>query len=301
MNCKLVYNEIISYKSFEKNPIDFSKYEQCNFGCLSDVYMSKKHVIKKYNIKNAYEDRIDKNLLSNCLREVFMTKEAHSILDTSSNCLDYFLVEDEYNFYIRIERIEGNDLNTITNSSLIKGETISPVFIKKLGLWLFESLNALFKNGIVHGDIKLDNIIYQPVEDKFYLIDFGHSYSISPKYNNRLRFKKDILIGTYIFLSPNYIKCFEEDRINNNVIINKDLWAAGMCVFEMYNFYIPFQEEINNLLELRNFTQVRELISNIKIEHLLMSDDDKSIKNTLLFILQTKTPPIGTIINKFVS
>ena len=64
---------------------------------------------------------------------------------------------------------------------------------------LFEILHYLHQRAIAHRDIKLYNILYDPVEKKLKLIDFG----ICRKYRRRgYKFDMLTITGTLFYRAP---------------------------------------------------------------------------------------------------
>jgi serine/threonine protein kinase len=85
-------------------------------------------------------------------------------------------------------------------------------------------------NGVVHGDVKLENVLLQsfkPIQVK--LCDFGLSFLS--------HFDKHTLSGTTEFLSPEMVAGVQEGV---HISFPVDLLALGIIAFEMYYGFPPF-------------------------------------------------------------
>ena len=70
---------------------------------------------------------------------------------------------------------------SISLSNYIKKNLLTPIEVVKLNNSIIEYLNiiipALYKNGVVHGDIKPDNLMFNMSDNnKLVMIDWGLSY-----------------------------------------------------------------------------------------------------------------------------
>jgi len=90
---------------------------------------------------------------------------------------------------------------------------------------LFEAIDYCHSKGIVHGDIKRDNVLF--VNQKAYLIDFGHAGY----------YKEDepdgCDMGTYGYLPP-------ETLADHRHHYSRDLWAVGIIILRLISDRVPF-------------------------------------------------------------
>lgn len=94
---------------------------------------------------------------------------------------------------------------------------------------LVNAVACLHSNGIIHGDIKPENIMVE--DDEIFLIDFGCSR----------RIKEDEYfhshIGTLSYMSP--------EMILHHYNTKTDMWNVGLVVFVLYFGFHPFQNYKN--------------------------------------------------------
>ncbi|KAJ5946758.1 hypothetical protein N7454_003597 [Penicillium verhagenii] len=111
---------------------------------------------------------------------------------------------------------------------------------------LASGLMALHRCGIVHGDLKADNVVVfssldRPSLSLAKLSDFGHSILVGSTPKKRSRY-----LGTTLYNAPEV--AFQEDRpIPIEQLHKCDIWAFGLCVWEILadgNSY--FQSEWRN-------------------------------------------------------
>ena len=87
---------------------------------------------------------------------------------------------------------------------------------------LARGLQECHRNGIVHGDVKPDNIIYVESKDKYNLIDFGSSRQLDPNTKTCL-----IESTTYLYAAPEVMmKCEPVDE-------SYDIWSFGKVCSEI--------------------------------------------------------------------
>ncbi len=121
--------------------------------------------------------------------------------------------------YAVLPFVEGQSLR-----KKLGGGSIEWTFVLDIGIRLLESLCNAHDNGIIHGDIKPENIILNESADKnsVTLIDFGLSWrediGLSPT---------ESLIGTLNYLSPE-----QGGLTQNRVDQRSDLYSVGVVMYE---------------------------------------------------------------------
>lgn len=130
--------------------------------------------------------------------------------------------------YIVMELIEGGNLRQLiaSNQSLAVPTTI------RLGLQMASSFKAIHPQGIIHRDVKPENILYRPLpsgELHFLLTDFGVA---------RLHEQSNTLTGqslmTYEYASPEQ---FNDPRA---VGLASDYYSLGVVLYECLHGSVPF-------------------------------------------------------------
>lgn len=97
-------------------------------------------------------------------------------------------------YLLAMQFIEGKTLD----HSVKKHKAINPEDITWVTQRTLQALYCLHSNGVIHGDVKPNNIIVQPEKHNAYLVDFGLS-SIRPKATSKA-------IGyTSVFASPEVV------------------------------------------------------------------------------------------------
>lgn len=210
-NIKKLINSTIEFYKIEKiiaennNSVIFKAYDDENkrdvcikFFCNTLPYLKEK-------IKNEHFIQNYCRLLNENIPEVY----------------DFFSYTFDGKIYIAIvmELIDGMSINGKSRNWDL-GKKIK--FMK----WLINIICDLHKNNIIHGDIKLENII----EDKngnFYLIDFGYSFEL----NDSIKKKK---FGTQSYCSPELAQyCLYSNELQ--LVKNKIKQTNDKNLIKIYN------------------------------------------------------------------
>jgi len=146
----------------------------------------------------------------------------------------YAQYEDEEHVQLVLEYIKGYDLFTILTCHCIcfrfsQNETIAHIRV------VLNCLKYLHDNGIIHGDIKLENILLSN-NNVIKLVDFGHSVDTDWK-----KFRT----GTDSYMSPEVIQDIKSDPIKAEV------WCIGVLMYEMLSGKVPFKGKNEDELYLK--------------------------------------------------
>ena len=140
--------------------------------------------------------------------------------------LDVF--EDQSSIYIVTEFIQGSSLIKIVQAA--KSEQI----VKLMAVQLFEGLAYLQDMGVVHRDIKHENIMASVSEEtdevtlKF--IDFGFAQVM---YQEEYA---DEMFGTLAYCSPEILLGLQHN-------LKTDVWSLGVVIYELLSGKFPFVGE----------------------------------------------------------
>lgn len=128
--------------------------------------------------------------------------------------------------YIVMEYLEGNDLKEL----LDKRESLSSTERLSVAAQVTKGLAYAHQNGIVHRDIKPDNI--RVLEDgQAKIMDFGIAHIPSSEIT-----KSGLTVGTWDYMSPEQITGEKIDR-------RTDIWSLGVIIYEMLAARRPFECE----------------------------------------------------------
>jgi serine/threonine protein kinase len=221
-NIKKLINSKIEYYKIEKviaennNSIIFKAYddEYKRDVCIKFFLNTQPHLKEK--IKN----------------EHFIQKYCRFFNQNIPVVYDFFSYVSDEKIHIAIvmELIEGNSINGRTKYWDLEKKI-------KFMKWLINIISDLHKNNIIHGDIKLENII----EDKngvFYLIDFGYSFEL----NKSIKKKK---FGTQSYCSPELAQyCLYSNELQ--LTKNKSKQTNDQNLIKIYN------DEITDIISKMN-------------------------------------------------
>jgi serine/threonine protein kinase len=146
-------------------------------------------------------------------------------LEWSENDDEYILVMECSNRpnYLK-DKIQGK-LNPIKNEHKMKSFTSD----------ILEGLNYLHKGGIIHGDIKLENILYHVDKEEgthiMKLCDFGLSRVIDQSSG---KVYMETPVGSKHYMAP-------EIKSRSYVDAKVDMWALGVVLYKMSVAYKPTQ------------------------------------------------------------
>jgi len=152
--------------------------------------------------------------------------KAASALNHPNITTIYEIDEVEGECFICMEYVEGKSIK-----ELIKEKTSSIEEILKITIQIAEGLNAAHRKGIVHRDIKSDNIMLTE-EGLVKIMDFGLA---KLKGVSKLT-KTGTTLGTMQYMSPEQAQGIEVDQ-------RSDIFSFGVVLYEMLTGQLPFKGE----------------------------------------------------------
>ncbi len=127
--------------------------------------------------------------------------------------------------YIAMELVEGGNL-----LEKLDGKMMDIQEFLSTAIDICEALDAAHEKGIVHRDIKLENIMLTK-EGKIKIADFGlASITTSPRMTQAGQ-----VMGTPLYMPPEQIKGLPTDN-------RSDIYALGITFYEMLTGNVPFSE-----------------------------------------------------------
>ena len=262
------------------------------FGSVYKIeYNGKLFALKEINIHSKIKRE-------NLQYEIDIMEKLNKLLPDESpfpKLLDYYWSDNQ--LQILMEYLNGEELFSLITSK--EWKTLSSdrkdCLIIMICLQLLKAIKLLHDNGIVHRDIKLENVYvdYNKSQIKLnslYLLDFGFSCS-----------KDDYITcsngisGTYKYLSPQlsdkYIKKIKEP-IPFELMQKSDIWSFGVALYIMVYGKYHISDSDTNMLLIK-ISQYRYFIK-YPFEHKLFTPILKKI-----FSSAQDRPSIDELINIF--
>ncbi len=133
-------------------------------------------------------------------------------------------------YYLTMEYVEGTSLKQLIAS---RGRLPIPVTLT-VGKQLCRALEVAHEQGVIHRDIKPQNIVVEP-SGFLKVMDFGIARLATPAPGKGLT-QEGTSIGTPDYMSPEQLSGMELDA-------RSDLYAAGVVLFECVTGRVPFEAE----------------------------------------------------------
>ena len=206
-------NEIMKYSKYKRFKDNYEIIEEIGQGSFSKVYLSKNildnklYAVKKIDKENILEDNI------NISMEYW-----------EKNIFDYVKNVPHENIVKSIEYFENSDYIFFVYDYLPDGNLIK--CDKDIIRGIYNGLLYLYKNGIIHRDIKARNIIMK--NNTPYIIDFGLSKMQS---KNNLCYES---YGTLEYIAPEIL---EGKGYNHKC----DVWSFGIMLHALKYGDVPFK------------------------------------------------------------
>lgn len=134
---------------------------------------------------------------------------------------------DEGLDYLVMEHVEGSNLKDI----ILGGGPLLPERAVEIAVAICSALEAAHANGIVHRDIKPQNIIVMP-DNQIKVMDFG----IARAAGGSAMTQTGTILGTAQYISP-------EQAQGRTADPRSDLYSLGIVIYEMLTGKVPFDGE----------------------------------------------------------
>ena len=238
---------------------NLNKMTYCNHilgkGAFSEVYL-----VKDTNTNTLMAMKVIKEKSVDPIKKIYLQNEIEILKIINHPNIIKFYEEKRYHdkIYVFLEYCNGGSLRQYLYSN---PKPFSERLVQKIIKQILLGVNYLHNNGIIHRDLKLDNILihYNTKNDlinknifnaKIKIIDFNISYK-----NNT--FRPISFVGTLPNMAPSII--FNEMESNKEFYDEKvDIWSLGTLCYEMLfrNSLFPNiinKEELYNILKSGNF------------------------------------------------
>jgi p21-activated kinase 1 len=168
------------------------------------------------------KDQVDYNNIKNEVALMMLCHEEDSIL----KCIDAYDYKER--LWVFLELMDVGALTTMLEERRGKiDEKICAYILRKT----LEGLHYLHSRGIVHRDIKSDNILVN-MQGDIKIADFGYATQL-----NKQRKGTVSQVGTVCWMAPELIKL--KKKYNHKV----DIWSLGIFAFEIAEGEPPYLNE----------------------------------------------------------
>jgi serine/threonine protein kinase len=184
---------------------------------------NKLFVVKQIINSDKFDKNIKKQIKKTVLKEYIINKilkhqniiEIEGI-DIDKNCLLY-----KYD--------ESNDLLYYFNK-----DNYNSKYYFKYYIQIIDAVKYMHSLGIAHMDLKLENILYNPLNNKIKIIDFGHACFF--KKGNITLYNRGIKVTEY-YIPPEVWKgSYMSDKV--------DIWCCGILLYNFIYNTIPWMKSI---------------------------------------------------------
>ena len=149
------------------------------------------------------------------------------------------VIEDDKYFNLLQELCTGGELSQRAMTSQLKEKEIAKIFNQ-----IMSAVAYCHEKGIVHRDLKLENILFssESPDSPIKIIDFGLSVLLGKHDMNKENDSNDLKkygykrmkskVGTLFYISPEIIKGSYDEKC--------DIWACGVILYILLSGYPPF-------------------------------------------------------------
>jgi serine/threonine protein kinase len=198
--------------------------EKLGEGGMGVVYKAHDTKLNRTVALKFLPDRVNNDAVT---RSRFLQEaQAAALLNHPNICIIHDVREEEGKQFMVMEYVEGKTLRNSIGHSGMKTDTAIDYAIQ-----IAEALVEAHSKGIVHRDIKADNIMINS-KDQIKVMDFGLA-----KLKGSLKLTRtSSTVGTLAYMAPEQMQGGEVDP-------RSDVFAFGVLFFEMLSGRLPFRGE----------------------------------------------------------
>ncbi len=160
---------------------------------------------------------------------------AAAALNHPNICTIYEVGEADGQAYIAMELVEGQTL-----SAMLIGGALPAEHVVHYGRQLADALTHAHERGVVHRDLKSNNVIVTP-DRRVKVLDFGlakravdSDMTAALTQMHASLTQAGTAVGTLPYMSPEQLR-------GENVQVSSDIWALGVVLYEMATGARPFK------------------------------------------------------------
>jgi len=160
--------------------------------------------------------------------------KAAAALNHPNVCTIHEIHDEGENLFIVMEYVEGKTLRDIVHDNLPKVLNIGEIV--DIAIQTAEALKIAHRKGIVHRDIKSDNIMFTEA-GQVKIMDFGLA-----KLRGSLKMTKtSSTVGTLAYMSPEHLQ-------GKDVDARSDIFSFGVVLYEMLTGQLPFKGDYDSAM-----------------------------------------------------
>lgn len=217
-------------------------------GGMAHVYKARCRTLNRFVaikiLKDEYKD--DKEFV----KKFYVESQSAASLSNVNIVSIYDVGEEAGINYIVMEYVEGVTLKDVIK----KNHVLNWKVALNCGLQILNALDCAHKNGIVHRDIKPQNII-ATYDGILKVADFGIAKAIN---GNETKKIDESVIGSVHYISPEQAKGIMIDA-------RSDIYSLGIVMYEMLTGRLPFEGENPVSVALMHLNSEPEFIKDINV------------------------------------
>jgi PAS domain S-box-containing protein len=228
-----------------------------DYQIISSIYESSNSIVYRAVCNLSMQPVIIKVLKEDFPTPVELTRYKQEYQITRSLEADSIIKAYDLLPYGNTLAIVLEDFGGVSLDILVQAKRFSLSEFLEIAIQLTEALGTIHAANIIHKDINLANIVYNPETKRLKIIDFGISTNFTDE-NPTIK-NLGILEGTLAYMSPE-----QTGRMNRSLDYRTDLYSLGITLYKLLTQQLPF--ETNDVLELVHFHIARQPIAPHQVE-----------------------------------
>ncbi len=197
--------------------------ELIGVGGMSRVYKGKCKMLNRYVAIKVLKEEYNSD--KEFIKRFYVESQSAASLSSTNIVSIYDVGEEENVHYIVMEYIEGVTLKDVIRENGVLAWNVALNF----ALQILSALECAHKNGIVHRDIKPQNVIVTD-EGILKVTDFGIAHAVN---GNETKKIDGAVVGSVHYISPEQAKGIMIDA-------KSDIYSLGIVMYEMLTGKLPY-------------------------------------------------------------